>query len=50
MERPKKETVATNIRFPSDLRKKAEELAEKDNRKLSNWLIKLVKEAIEKSR
>lgn len=36
------------VRLPEDLRKQLEEIAKKDERTLSNLIIKLLKEGIEK--
>lgn len=39
-----------NIRVEADLKKKARELAEDDGRSLSNWILRLIKDEIKKSR
>ncbi len=37
-----------NIRIEADLKRKAKELAEEDGRSLSNWIVKLIKQQIER--
>lgn len=39
-----------NIRVDADLKKKAKKMAEDDGRSLSNWILKLIKKEIEKSK
>jgi hypothetical protein len=46
----KKETASTAFRLPIDLKREIEQIAESENRSTSNWLIKIVKEAINKNR
>lgn len=46
--RPTKNTVPTQIRMPSDLKKKATEAAKADNRTLSNWIEKLIYDKLSK--
>lgn len=49
-------TVATSdgerlhIRIPPDLKEVAKELAEEDGRTLSNWMLRLIREEVEKKR
>lgn len=44
---PKTETIA--FRIDSELKKKAQELAKKDGRSLSNWLEQMVRKEVEKN-
>ena len=49
-------TVATSegerlhIRIPPDLKEVARELAEEDGRTLSNWMLRLIREEVERKR
>jgi len=38
-----------NIRVEAELKKQAKKLAEKDGRSLSNWILRLIRNEIEKS-
>lgn len=40
-------TPVTSLRIPEDLKERAQELAERDGRSLSNWIVRLIREKVE---